>query len=126
MNLKCIQNIIGIVVKIARSASTEGIVKILENMLEKIKKRTEFERNARYSYDEKLAYLKQSHDSQHLQTMSYGGYDVIMLSGLGKGLRFFFYKDKQLIKMRDKVWKDDIRLYAQTYIDQVLNIRKEN
>ena len=86
---------------------------------------TEFERNARYSYDEKLAYLKQSHDSQHLQTMSYKGYDVIMLSGLGKGLRFFFYKDKQLIKLRNKVWKDDIRLYAQTYIDQVLNARKE-
>ena len=86
---------------------------------------TEFERNARYSYDEKLAYLKQSHDSQHLQTMSYKGYDVIMLSGLGKGLRFFFYKDGKLIKMRHKVWKDDIRLYARTYIDQVLNARKE-
>lgn len=86
---------------------------------------TEFERNARYSYDEKLAYLKQSHDSQHLQTMSYKGYDVIMLSGLGKGLRFFFYKDGRLIKMRDKVWKDNIRQYAQTYIDQVLNARKE-
>lgn len=87
---------------------------------------TEFERNARYPYDEKLAYLKQSHDSQHLQTMSYKGYDVIMLSGLGKGLRFFFYKDGQLIKMRNKVWKDNIRLYARTYIDQVLNARKED
>lgn len=86
---------------------------------------TEFERNARYSYDEKLAYLKQLHDSQHLQTMSYKGYDVIMLSGLGKGLRFFFYKGGRLIKMRDKVWKDNIRQYAQTYIDQVLNARKE-
>ena len=86
---------------------------------------TEFERNARYSYDEKLEYLRKSHDSQHLQTMSYKGYDVIMLSGLGKGLRFFFYKDGQLIKMRDKLWKDDIRLYARTYIDQVLNARKE-
>ena len=86
---------------------------------------TEFERNARYSYDEKLAYLKQSHDSQHLQTMSYKGYDVIMLSGLEKGLRFFFYKGGRLIKMRDKVWKDNIRQYAQTYIDQVLNARKE-
>lgn len=86
---------------------------------------TEFERNARYSYDEKLAYLKQSHDSQHMQTMYYKGYDVIMLSGLGKGLRFFFYKGGRLIKMRDKVWKDNIRQYAQTYIDQVLNVRKE-
>ena len=86
---------------------------------------TEFERNARYSYNEKLAYSKQSYDSQHLQTMSYGGYDVIMLSGLGKGLRFFFYKDGHLIKMRDKVWKDDIRHYARTYIDLVLNARKE-
>lgn len=82
---------------------------------------TEFERNTRYSYDEKLAYLKQLYDSQHLQTMSYGGYDVIMLSGLGKGLRFFFYKDGHLVKMRNKVWKDDIRLYARIYIDQVLN-----
>ena len=35
---------------------------------------TDFERNARYSFDEKLAYLRQSHDSQHLQTMSYNGY----------------------------------------------------
>lgn len=87
---------------------------------------TEFERNARYSYDEKLAYLKQSHDSQHLQTMSYKGYDVIMLSGLGKGLRYFFYKDSHLVKIRDKNWKDNIRLYARTYIDQVLNIRKED
>lgn len=86
---------------------------------------TEFERNARYSYDEKLAYLRQSHDFQHLQTMSHAGYDVIMLSGLGKGLRYFFYKDGQLIKMRNKVWKDDIRLYAQNYIDQVLSARKE-
>ena len=86
---------------------------------------TDFERNARYSFNEKLAYLQQSHDSQHLQTMSYGGYDVIMLSGLGKGLRFFFYKDGQLIKMRDKGWKDNIRQYARTYIDQVLNAREE-
>lgn len=85
---------------------------------------TEFERNARYSYNEKLAYLRQFHDSQHLQTMSYGGYDVIMLSGLGKGLRFFFYKDSRLVKIRDKNWKDDIRLYARTYIDQILNARK--
>lgn len=86
---------------------------------------TEFERNARYSYDQKLAYLRQSHDSQHLQTMSYNGYDVIMLSGLGKGLRYFFYKDGHLVKMRDKNWKNDIRLYARTYIDQVLNARKK-
>ena len=85
---------------------------------------TEFERNARYSYSEKLEYLKQRHDSQHLRTMSYGGYDVIMLSGLGKGLTFFFYKNGQLVKMRYQVWKDDIRLYARTYIDQVLNARK--
>lgn len=87
---------------------------------------TEFERNARYSYNEKLEYLKQRNDSQHLQTMSYKGCDVIMLSGLGKGLRYFFYKDGQLVKMRDKVWKKDIRLYARTYIDQVLNTGKED
>lgn len=86
---------------------------------------TDFERNARYSYDEKLAYLRQSHDTQHLQTMYYGGYDVIMLSGLKKGLKYFFYKGGKLVKMRDKNWKDDIRLYARIYIDQVLNARKE-
>ena len=86
---------------------------------------TEFERNTRYSYNEKLEYLKQHHDSRHLQTMSYGGYDVIMLSGLRKGLSFFFYKDGQLIKMRHQVWKDDIRLYARTYIDMVLNTKKK-
>jgi hypothetical protein len=86
---------------------------------------TEFERNARYSYSEKFEYLKQRHNPQHLQTMSYKGYDVIMLSGLGKGLTFFFYKDGQLIKMRRQVWKDDIRFYARTYIDQVLDTRKE-
>lgn len=85
---------------------------------------TELERNARYSYNEKLEYLKQRHDSRHLQTMSYKGYDVITLSGLGKGLRFFFYKDGQLIKMRHQVWKDDIRLYAQAYIDQILYAKK--
>ena len=86
---------------------------------------TEFERNARYSYDEKLAYLKQSHDSRHLQTMSYGGYDVIMLSGLKKGLTYFFYKDGKLIKMRWWNWKQDIRLYAKRYIDNELSARKE-
>lgn len=57
--------------------------------------------------------------------MSYNGYDVIMLSGLRKGLRYFFYKDGHLVKMRDKNWKNDIRLYARTYIDQVLNAKKE-
>lgn len=81
---------------------------------------TEFERNARYSYDEKLAYLKQLHDSQHLQTMSYGGYDVIMLSGLKKGLTYFFYKDGKLVKMRRWNWKQDIRLYAKDYIEREL------
>jgi len=86
---------------------------------------TEFERNARYSYDEKLTYLEQSHDSKHLQTMSYGGYNVIMLSGLGKGLTYFFYKERKLVKMRRWNWKQDIRLYAKRYIDQVLNARKE-
>ena len=86
---------------------------------------TEFERNARYSYDEKLAYLKQSHDSRHLQTMSYGGYDVIMLSGLTKGLTYFFYKDGKLVKMRKWNWKQDIRLYAKRYIDNELSARKE-
>ena len=86
---------------------------------------TEFERNARYSYDEKLAYLQQSHDSQHLQTMSYEGYDVIMLSGLGKGLTYFFYKDGKLVKMRRRKWEQDIRLYAKRYIDNELKTRKE-
>lgn len=81
---------------------------------------TEFERNARYSYSEKLAYLRQFHDSQHLQTMSYEGYDVIMLSGLKKGLTYYFYKDGKLIKMRRWNWKTDIRLYAKVYIEREL------
>lgn len=85
---------------------------------------TEFERNARYSYNEKLAYLKQSYDSQHLQTMSYGGYDVIMLSGWKKGLTYFFYKDGKLVKMRRWNWKQDIYLYAKRYIDNELNAHK--
>lgn len=85
---------------------------------------TEFERNARYSYNEKLAYLKQSYDSQHLQTMSYGDYDIIMLSGWKKGLTYFFYKDGKLVKMRRWNWKQDIYLYAKKYIDNELNAHK--
>jgi hypothetical protein len=87
---------------------------------------TDFERNARYSYEEKLEYLKsKGHDSLHLQTMSYNGYDVIMVSGLQHGVKYLFYKDKHLVKMRHWNWKDDIRLYAQRYIDQELNARQE-
>ena len=87
---------------------------------------TEFERNARYSYIEKYLYLKkQGYDSTHLQTMSYNGYEVIMLSRLGKGVRYFFYKEGTLVKMRSWNWKQDIRKYAQNYINQVLNTPKE-
>ena len=85
---------------------------------------TEFERNARYSYEEKLAYLKQLHDSQHLQTISYGGYDIIMLSGQGKGITYFFYKKKKLVKIRRWNWEQDICLYAKRYIDNKLKAQK--
>lgn len=86
---------------------------------------TEFERNARYSYNEKLAYLRQSHDSQHLQTMSYGRYNVIMLSRLTKGLTYFFYEDGKLVRMCRRNWEEDIRLYVKRYIDNELSSIKE-
>lgn len=87
---------------------------------------TEFERNARYSYDEKLAQLKEKgFDGLHLQTLSYNGYEVITNSKLGKGVRYYFYKDKKLVKIRNWNWKTDIMLYAKRYIDQELK-RKEN
>ena len=87
---------------------------------------TEFERNARYSYEEKLGYLKsKGYDSLHLQTMTYNNYDVIMVSELKHGVTYFFYKDKHLVKMRYWIWKDDISLYAKRYIDRELNARKE-
>jgi len=86
---------------------------------------TDFERNARYSYEEKLEYLKtKGYDSLHLQTMSYNGYDVIMVSGQQHGVKYLFYKYKHLVKMRHWNWKDDIRLYAKRYIDQELNTTK--
>lgn len=83
---------------------------------------TEFERNSRYSYEEKLSYLKDNgYDSQHLQTFFYKGFDVITTSKLYKGVRCYFYKDNKLVKMRNWNWKDDITQYAKVYIDQVLN-----
>lgn len=83
---------------------------------------TEFERNARYSYEEKLSYLKDNgYDSQHLQTFTYKGFDVITTSKLYKGVRYYFYKDSKLVKMRNWNWKDDITQYAKVYIDQVLS-----
>ena len=83
---------------------------------------TNFERNARYSYEEKLEFLKsKGYDSLHLQTLSYKGYDVIMLSELQHGVRYFFYKDGNLVKMRHWNWEDIIVLYAKRYIDQELS-----
>lgn len=79
---------------------------------------TDFERNARYSYDEKLAYLKElGCDRIHLQTFSYKGFTVITHSRLTKGIRCYFYKDGRLVKMRNKHWKTDIIQYAKSYID---------
>lgn len=81
---------------------------------------TEFERNTRYSYEEKLAQLRERYTYPHLQTMSYKGIDVISQSGLGKGVRWFFFKDGKLLRIRNKIWKTDINLYAKRFIDQVL------
>ena len=82
---------------------------------------TEFERNARYSYDEKLSFLKDNgYDDLHLQTFSYKGFDVISTSKLHKGVRYYFYKNGRLVKMRNWNWKTDINQYAKVYIDQVL------
>lgn len=86
---------------------------------------TEFERNARYSYEEKLAQLREKgYDSLHLQTLSYNGYDVITVSKLYKGVRYYFYKDGKLVKIRNWNWKTDIILYAKRYIDQELRRRE--
>lgn len=83
---------------------------------------TNFERNARYSYEEKLSYLRNNdYDNQHLQTFTYNGIDVISTSKLNKGLRYYFYKNGKLVKIRDMNWKTDIIQYAKVYIDQVLN-----
>lgn len=86
---------------------------------------TDFERNARYSYDEKLKFLKsKGYDSMHLQTMSYNGYDVIMISRLAHGVKYLFYKNKRLVKMRKRNWETDIKLYAKRYIDKEIEISK--
>lgn len=83
---------------------------------------TEFERNSRYSYEEKLSYLKDNgYDSQHLQTLSYKGFDVISASKLHKGVTYYFYKNGKLVKIRNWNWKSDITHYAKVYIDQVLS-----
>ena len=82
---------------------------------------TDFERNARYSYNEKLSYLKEiGYDRIHLQTFSYKGFDVITTSKVTKGIRIYFYKDDRLVKMRNKNWKTDIIQYAKNYIDLTL------
>lgn len=82
---------------------------------------TGFERNARYSYDEKLAYLKQlGYKYPNLQTMSFEGYDVISYSKLGKGFTVMIYKNGALIKMRNKGWRDNINTYIKAYIHQEL------
>jgi len=48
-----------------------------------------------------------------------------MVSGLQHGIKYLFYKDKRLVKIRQWNWKDNIRLYAKRYIDRELNARKE-
>lgn len=79
---------------------------------------TEFERNAKYSYSEKLLYLQEiGYDSQHLYTFCYKGFDVITTSKLNKGVRCYFYKNGKLVKIRNKNWKTNIIQYAKTYID---------
>lgn len=85
---------------------------------------TEFERNARYSYEEKLSYLKENgYDSQHLQTFSYKGFDIISISKYHQGVQYYFYQDGKLVKMRHFSWKTDIMQYARIYIDQVLSVQ---
>ena len=86
----------------------------------------QFERNARYSYSETLNKLiGNGWRWPHLQTMRYRGFDVITWADKSRQTRFhgfhakFFYNGR-LVKMRDKVWKDDINAYCRTYIDQVL------
>lgn len=82
---------------------------------------TELERNARYSFNEKLAYFeKLGFSFPNLQVLEYKGYKVITTSKLGGGVRYYFYKEDKLVKMRNWNWKTDIMLYAKRYIDQEL------
>lgn len=81
---------------------------------------TDFERNARYSYSEKLAYLQEKLSFPNLQTFSHKGIDVISISGIHKGVTWYFYSEGKLVKMRHWNWKTDIELYAKRYIDQCL------
>ncbi len=85
---------------------------------------TRFERNARYSLEEKLNYLKQhGYDSVHLRTFSYKGFDVIAASRLMHGIHFYFYKDNKLVKLRTIRREIDITHYIKAYID--LELLKE-
>lgn len=82
---------------------------------------TEFERNARYSYKDKLAYLQNAgYKYPNLQTLSFEGYDVITFSKLTRGFTVLIYKDGALVKMRHKNWKDSIETYVKAYIHQEL------
>ncbi len=85
---------------------------------------TELERYARYSFEEFLTILKgKGIDSLHIQTLSYKGYDIISHSKIGKGVRYFFYKDGRLVKIRHRTFKKNILLYAKNYIDnELLNV----
>ena len=89
---------------------------------------TEFERNARYSYQQTLDKLiADGWKFPHLQTMNYKGFDVITWGdksrnriGNWHGFHAKFFLNGKLVKIRDKAWKDDINAYCRTYIDQVL------
>lgn len=87
---------------------------------------TEFERNARYTYQQKLAYLQESgYKYPNLQTMSFEGYDVISYSKLGKGFTLMIYKNGALVKMRHKGWKNSIETYTKAYIHQELTSKEK-
>ena len=82
---------------------------------------TELERFQRYTPEGLWSKLEeQGYKYPNLQRFVYNGFMVISTSKLHRGFRLYIYKDRELVKIRNWSWKDDIRLYAQRYIDQCL------
>ena len=77
---------------------------------------TEFERNAKYSYKEKLSYLKDNgYDSKHLQTFIYKGFKFILIDTAGIRQSSDVVESIGIKKSKDMLDSSDIILfYTQT------------
>ena len=53
-------------------------------------------------------------------TRSYNGFDIIISSSKGYGVRFVFYKDNTFVKERAFTYHPQIEEYYKRYIDEVL------